>query len=267
MKTTKIIGHGSRKVLLFPGLLGTRDAFDEMMRYADCDAFQYAVGEYRGYGNARGEVGLLTLREVVIDAVRLVEFLGWDDFTVGGHSVGALVAQMLAVALPHRVNAIVSIAGLSAKGANGDPDRIAFMHALADSREKREVLVRSGTGGRYAESAVRRMVAATWFEIDGTALASYAIDATRTDIHAEVQKLDVPLLALIGEHDPNCTEAVARETTMRWYRRGTLEVLRGAGHYPALETPAATISTLERFVASADVRGKDELKKPSVAST
>lgn len=250
MKSMKLVGHGPKKILLFPGLLGTRDAFDEMLRYADLDAFQYAVAEYRGYGHARGDVGLLTLREVVIDAVRLVEYLGWTRLVVGGHSLGALVAQMLAVALPNRASAIVSIAGLSANGASTDPDRMAFMQSLADSHERREALVRTGTAGRYMEGVARQIVASTWDEIDGRALASYAADASRTDIREEVQKLDAPILVLVGEYDPNCTEAAARATTLRWYQHATLQILRGAGHYPTFETPAATLSALESFVAT-----------------
>jgi pimeloyl-ACP methyl ester carboxylesterase len=250
MKSFKLVGRGPQKVLLFHGLIGTRDAFDDMLRYADLDAFQYAVAEFRGYGHARREAGLLTLREAVIDAVKLVEFLAWNDFTVGGHSVGALVAQMLAVALPHRVNAIASIAGLSANGASADPDRVAFMRSVADSLERREALVTTGTGGQYTAAVVREIVAATWNDIDGRALASYALDASRTDVHTEVQSMDIPILALVGKHDPNCGEAAARETTLRWYRRATLEVMHGAGHYPMIETPAATVSALERFVAA-----------------
>ncbi|MFD1554820.1 alpha/beta fold hydrolase [Paraburkholderia silviterrae] len=249
----KLVGNGPGKVLLFPGLLGTRDAFDEMLRYADLDTFQYAVAEYRGYGHARNDVGLLTLREVVIDAVRLVEYLGWTRFAVGGHSLGALVAQMLAVALPTRANSIVSIAGLSAAGASAEPGRLSFMRSLADSRERREELVRKGTADRYAQAVARRIVASTWDEIDGHALTSYTSDASRTDIHEEVQKLDAPMLVLIGEYDPNCTEAAARDSTLRWYRHATLEILRGAGHYPMFETPVATMSAIESFVATQSV--------------
>lgn len=249
----KVIGHGPKKVLLFPGLLGTRDAFDEMLSYADLDEFQYAVAEYRGYGHARGDVGLLTLREVVVDAVRSLEYLGWTRVAVGGHSLGALVAQMLAVALPNRVNAIMSIAGLSASGASADPERMAFMQSLAASRERREALVRAGTAGRYVESVARKIVASSWDKIDGRALASYAADASRTDIHEAVQKLDAPILVLVGEYDPNCTAALATATTLRWYRHSTLEILHGAGHYPTFETPAATLTAIESFVAAASV--------------
>lgn len=248
MKTSKVVGHGPRKVLLFPGLLGTREAFDEMLRYADLDNFQYAIAEYRGYGNARGEKGLLTLREIVIDTVRFVEFLGWDKFTVSGHSIGALVAQMVAVALPARVETIISIAGLSAQGASRDPDRVAFLQSLAGSRERREALVRTGTAGRYGDSVIRQIAGATWDAIDGAALASYALDASRTDIHTQVQALDIPVLVLVGEHDPNCSQALARETTLSWYPNARLEVLAGSGHYPIVEAPAATVSALEQFL-------------------
>jgi pimeloyl-ACP methyl ester carboxylesterase len=251
MTTFKLIGRGPSKVLLFPGLLGTRDAFDDMLRYADLDAFQYVVFEYRGYGQARDEAGLFTLREAVIDAVRVVEFLGWTKLAAVGHSLGALVAQMLAVAFPNRIEAIVSIAGLSAKGASADPERRCFMQELAHSLEKREALVKLGTAGRYTRGVTRALAASTWHEIDGNALASYAHDASQTDIHQQVGSLEAPIL--VGEHDPNCSEAVARDTTLRWYRHAALQILRDAGHYPLFETAAATLSALEQHVAS--VRG------------
>jgi pimeloyl-ACP methyl ester carboxylesterase len=249
MTTFKLIGRGPSKVLLFPGLLGTRDAFDDMLRYADLDAFQYVVFEYRGYGQARDEAGLFTLHEAVIDAVRVVEFLGWTKLAVVGHSLGALVAQMLAVAFPNRIEAIVSIAGLSAKGASADPERRSFMQQLAHSLEKREALVKSGTAGRYMPGVTRALATSTWLEIDGNALARYAHDASRTDIHEQVGSLDAPILVLVGEHDPNCSAAVARDTTLCWYRHAALQILRGAGHYPLFETPAATLSALEQHVA------------------
>ncbi|MCP3728076.1 alpha/beta hydrolase [Paraburkholderia sp. CNPSo 3272] len=258
MKSFKLVGQGPRKVLLFPGLLGTRDAFDDMLRYADLDAFQYAIVEYRGYGHSKNEPGLFTLREVVIDAVRLVEFLGWNRLAVAGHSLGALAAQMLAVALPHRVDAIVSIAGLSAKGASADPQRQRFMQELAHSRERREALVHGATGNRYADGFARALVAVTWDNIDGDALTSYAIDASRTDIHAQVESLETPVLVLVGECDPNCSAAAARETMLRWCRLATLQVLPGVGHFPMVEAPAQTLSALEHYVAAGHAGTSDQ---------
>ena len=248
MKSFKLIGTGPRKVMLLPGLLGTRDAFDEMLRWADLEAFQYVVVEYRGYGQMRHEPGLRTLREVVIDATRLADFLGWTSFAVAGHSLGALAAQMLALALPRRVDAIVSIAGMSARGGSRDAARLALLREAAISPERRADLVAAGTARRYTDAFARAVVNSTWTAIDGEAFLSYALDANHTDIHAQVEGSEMPIHVLIGEHDAVNSEAVARDTTLKWYRRATLQVLAGAGHYPMLETPPVTTAALESFL-------------------
>lgn len=251
MKSFKLLGRGPDKVLLFPGLLGTRDAFDEMLKYADLDRFQFAVGEYRGYGESKNEPGLFTLREVVIDAVRLVDYLGWSRYAVAGHSLGGLAAQMLAIAMPQKVHAIVMIAGLAADGANRDPDRLQRLQALADSRQRREELVAAGTGGRYCPAMARSVVDRGWDRIDGQALVHYAMDASRTDVHDALQGIAAPVLAIVGEHDANCSASRARETTLRWYEHAALEIIPGAGHYLPLEAPVATMTLLERHVSAA----------------
>lgn len=250
MKSFKLVGRGPNKVILLPGLLGTRDAFDEMLAYADLDRFQYAVGEYRGYGESRTEPGLHNLREVVVDAVRLVDYLGWSTFSVAGHSLGALVAQMLAIALPQRVCAIVLIAGLAASGASRDPGRRQWMQELANSRQRREELVAVGAGGLFTPAMARAVVERTWNLIDGQALASYAADASQTDVHAQVQDIAAPVLAIVGENDSSCSASAAQETTLRWYRQASLEVVPGVGHYPPIEAPVATIALLERHVGA-----------------
>ena len=248
MMSFKLVGTGPRKVMLFPGLLGTRDAFDDLMRWADLDAFQYVAVEYRGYGQARKERGLMTLREVVIDATRLADYLGWSRFAVAGHSLGALAAQMLALALPQRVDAIVSIAGLDACGGSSDPQRVRMLQEAAVSRQRREELVAAGTAHRYSSAFARTVVDSSWDNIDGTAFASYAIDASRTDISQQVEGTDKPILMLVGQHDGSNMDEAVRATTLRWYRNATLQVLAGAGHYPVQETPAAASAALEAFL-------------------
>lgn len=258
MKSFKLIGTGPRKVMLLPGLLGTRDAFDEMLRWADLAAFQYVVVEYRGYGQMRLEPGLRTLREVVIDAARLADFLGWTSFAVAGHSLGALAAQMLALALPRRVDAIVSIAGMSARGGSSDPARLGLLREAAVSPVRRADLVAAGTARRYTDAFVRAVVDSTWTAIDGEALLSYALDASHTDLCTQVEGSEIPIHVLVGEHDAGNSEAVARDTTLKWYRHATLQVLAGAGHYPMLETPPVTIAALENFLR-AEVGAKPAL--------
>lgn len=249
MKSFKLVGIGTQKVLLFPGLMGTKDAFDAMLKYADLERFQYAVVDYRGYGCSKRMEGLFTLREAVVDACKLVEFLGWKNVAVGGHSLGALVAQMLAVAMPHRTSAILSIAGVSAKGPVSDPARAALMAEAATSAEKRQQIVKGGTANRCSDAFAHALVAATFAEISPAAFAGYASDASRTDIRDQVKELPHPVLAMVGEFDPACSEQAARETTATFFKQVEIQVIRGASHYPLYEAPAETIASLERFVS------------------
>ena len=250
MKSHKLIGYGERKLVFFPGLLGTRDALDPMLRYSDASRHQWAVGEYRGYGSLRKVAGLRTLREVVLDTVQMVEFLDWQDFTVVGHSMGGLVAQMVAVAMPRRVNAIVLLSGMGAGGACPDGRRLSTLAGGGVSREECEALVRAGTGGVYGRGVERAIVAASFADIDPQAMASYARDSLTTDIREQVRGLPHPVLELVGEHDPRRTPDMARQTTGEYYKNAVIESVPGAGHYLVHEAPLRVVSSIERFVGT-----------------
>jgi len=247
MNTFKVVGNGNIKVLLLPGLLGTQDAFDAMLAYADFERFQYAVMDYRGYGQSRRRPGLYTLGEIVTDATRMIDYLGWDSFTVAGHSLGALAAQMLALAMPARVSGLVSLAGMSAAGGARDPQRRQMLREAAQDPARRQAIVEAGTSGQYTPGFAAAVVRAGWDAIAPEAFAGYAHSAAETDISAQVKDSALRTLVLVGERDPANSASVARDGTMQWYRQATLEVLAGAGHYPMLEVPARTISAIERF--------------------
>jgi pimeloyl-ACP methyl ester carboxylesterase len=183
-----------------------------------------------------------------------VEFLGWKNLVVGGHSIGALVAQMLAIAMPHRTSAIVSIAGVSATGSASNPSRAALIAEAATSHEKRHSIVRGGTADRCSDAFARTLVSATFSEISSAAFTGYAKDASRTDVREQVKDLPHPVLAIVGEYDPECSEQSARESTATFFKQVEIQVVRGASHYPQYETPVETIASLERFVDKSLVR-------------
>jgi pimeloyl-ACP methyl ester carboxylesterase len=247
MNNFKLVGAGPRKILLLPGLLGTRDAFDAMLAYADTATYQYACFEYRGYGEALHEAGACTLDEALGDIGAAVAQLDWGRFTVAGHSIGALLAQMLALQMPQHAQALVSLAGMSARGGARDPQRQQMLARAAIDEAQRRRMVDAGTGGHYGPGFASAVVQSTWHAIRPDAFAGYASDAARIDISAQVDGSGLPLLALVGEFDPVNTAALARETTLRWYRNARLDVLPGAGHYLMLEAPAACVSAIEAF--------------------
>jgi pimeloyl-ACP methyl ester carboxylesterase len=250
MNTFKTVGVGSKKVLLLPGLLGTQDSFDAMLEYADKDTYQYAVMDYRGYGRSKNVPGLYTLREIVTDAVKLLDYLKWTDVTVVGHSFGALVAQMLALDIPGRMKGVVSLAGMTAKGGSRDPARLQLLQDAAQDAVKREAIVTAATGNQYTPGFASAVVQATWPDIAAPAFAGYALDASQSDISHAVEGSQTPILVIIGERDPANTADIAIATTLRSYRHASLEVIPGVGHYPMFEAPARTLTVIERFAAA-----------------
>jgi pimeloyl-ACP methyl ester carboxylesterase len=63
-----------------------------------------------------------------------------------------------------------------------------------------------------------------------------------------VQGNPVPVLVVVGEHDPALGAPVMRQTFLQHYPNASLEVLPNAGHYSMFETPVALLTCAERFL-------------------
>lgn len=255
MTTYKIVGTGSTKVLLLPGLMGTQAAFDAMLAFADLERFQYAVMDYRGYGASRHRDGLFTLAEIAADAAALAGHLDWQRFAIAGHSIGALAGQMAALAMPDKVQGLVSVAGMNGGGGARDPKRRQLLLDAASDLDKRIALIDAGSGRQYGAGFARAVAQSSWEQIAPAAMTAYAEDAAATDLAQRVAGSALPLLAIVGELDPVNTADRARASTLLWYRRSSLDLFQGVGHYPMIEAPARTVGAIERFVAGAKATG------------
>lgn len=245
MNTFKSYGGGDAKILVLTGLLGGQSAFDAALPHADASAFQYAVMDYRGYGLSQHIVGQHTVIEAVTDAVHLLEYLGWSRCTVVGHSLGGLVAQMLALAKPKTVTQLVLVAGASASGLKADAVRRQLFDAAAEDLTARCKMVEAGTGGRYSREGCMAIAARGFGSTAPTAFRGLVQSALATDVSAQVRGSVLPTTVIVGAHDPAVTAAAARATTLEWYRNAELEVLDG-GHYPQDELPLALTARLEQ---------------------
>lgn len=146
LTTFRVVGTGDTKVLFLPGLFGANEAFDAILAFADTMRFQYVVMDYRGYGCSKRMSGQYTLSEVVADAIRLLDDLGWAETHLIGHSIGALVSQMLAVEAPGRIQSLISLAGMNARGASSDQSRIRMLDEAAHHLDQRIALIHMGVG-------------------------------------------------------------------------------------------------------------------------
>ncbi|WP_405861321.1 alpha/beta hydrolase [Streptomyces sp. NBC_00090] len=108
--------------------------------YLDGSAFSYAFLDCRGYGEAMDTPGTYTMEEVTADVLAVADDLGWNTFSVIGHSMGGKAAQLMLLDAPSRVRSIVGISPAPASGfpLEGEMWEL-FVGAVEDSGNRRTI--------------------------------------------------------------------------------------------------------------------------------
>ncbi|MBA9002526.1 alpha/beta fold hydrolase [Thermomonospora cellulosilytica] len=243
-----ILGSGPNRVIALHGWFGDRTQWRRLHPYLDGDAFTYAFPEYRGYGDARDLTGDYTLTEIAGDVIALADKLGWDTFSLVGHSMGGTVMQRVMLDAPGRVRRLVGVSPVPASGVPFDEEGWALFAGAAAEPANRRAIIDFTTGNRMPSRWLDEMVAASVGNCDPAAFRAYLDAWARTDYHKEIVGNPTPALVIAGAHDPALSPDVMRQTWLEWYPNAELAVLADAGHYAVEETPLALISHIERFL-------------------
>ncbi|MFI9644947.1 alpha/beta fold hydrolase [Streptomyces sp. NPDC052040] len=249
----EVHGDGPHKVFAVHGWLADRAAYATVLPDLDRGAFTYALVDLRGYGAARGATGTFGTAEAAADLVALADRLGWDRFSVIGHSMGGAVAQRLLALAPGRLRRIVGVSPVPASGLALPADQWELFAGAAHRPASRRVILDVTTGGRAPAAWLDRMVARSLAHSDATAFRAWLDSWAREDFHTEVEGAAVPALAVTGALDPALTTQLLRETWLRWYPGGALVELASAGHYAMDEAPLDLIRAVEDFLRAEDV--------------
>ena len=103
------IGSGDRHVLAVHGWFGSARGWGSLPEFLDRSTYTYAFMDLRGYGGRKQVAGEFTMEEAGADAITLADELGWDRFSVIGHSMGAKVAHQVLLQAPDRVDELVGL--------------------------------------------------------------------------------------------------------------------------------------------------------------
>ena len=246
------LGHGPHAVIVLHGWFGDAHAFSPMEAALDGAAFSYVFMDNRGYGGMRGAAGNYSMEEVARDALALADALGFATFSVVGHSMGGMALERLALLAPLRLRKLVAVAPVPSCGVALDgAARQLFLDASGNQQARRAIIDRS-TGGRLPATWLDWKAQYSWESADPVAFARYFLAWSGTDFSEEIKaaRVELPLLALVGEHDPRFDAALMRRTYLAWYPQARLEVLANAGHYPMNETPLALAASIEAFLST-----------------
>ena len=251
MNTTyRLIGQGPHKVICIHGWFGSAEGWGPFVESLDTQAFSYAFMDCRGYGGAKAQKGEYSAEEVARDVLTLADHLGWERFSLIGHSMGGMYVQRVLVEAPQRVNKIVALTPVPADGYPFDEAGYAFFDSAADSPDVRRQIIDKTTGNRLTPVWIERIARHSLDHASREAFAAYLKAWARSNFAEQIMGNPVPLLTLIGEHDPAMNETLVQDTFLAWYPNVEFEIMANAGHYPMFETPVALATSVERFLGA-----------------
>lgn len=247
-----VTGTGAAKVLVLHGWFGDRTSFDSIRGYLDPDRFSYAFVDYRGYGQALAEPGDHTVSEAAADVLATADALGWQQFSLVGHSMGGLVAQHVLTLDVQRVRAIAGISPVPATGISFDEQGWELFSGARDELKNRRAIIDFTTGSRlpacWLDEMVQRSVSRSDETAFGRYLESWAASGTDSTVREQIQGSGLPVLVIAGAHDPALSPHFMNDTWLAWYPNAELVVFNDAGHYAPDEAPLLLVSELERFL-------------------
>ncbi len=263
-------GAGGRPLLLLHGFTGAKEDFTDWLDSLAALGWHAVAPDQRGHGDSDQPEAesAYSFERFVDDAVALVDALGWDRFVLLGHSMGGMIAQLLAVRSPQRLRGLVlmdthhrgikideGLADLAAAVAKADG-----MEALADAMDAlaaaspeaaplgsaADARLRAERPG-YAEFGRRKLLASSPAMYTAIMPALVRRDGS-PDRLADLAALEVPTLVLVGEQDTPFLRASDRMADA--IAGAELVVIPGAGHSPQFEAPETWWDALTGFLDS-----------------
>ncbi|WP_030294181.1 alpha/beta fold hydrolase [Streptomyces katrae] len=242
------IGTGPVRVIVLHDWFGTSANWGSVLDYLDPEGFSYAFLDYRGYGDRRDVAGRYSLPEIADDVLALADEIGWDTFSLMGHSMGGKAMQQVLVRAPERIEKLIGINPVPAGPYEMDDATHALFHGAAHSAGNRRTILDLVTGHRASRHWLDRMIAHSLDVSRPEAFGAYLASWQPLDLSAAVKGSTVPVLVLVGEYDLALTPEVMRATWQVAYPNCRVHPVPGAGHYPPHETPVAFAAAVEAFL-------------------
>lgn len=242
-------GSGNSRAIVLHGWLGDWQLFEPMLPALDPARLCFAFMDCRGYGRSRDMAGPYDMARIAADALALADHLGWDRFSLIGHSMGGKAALRTALLAPGRIERICAITPVWAAPAPFDADTLALFRSAAGSIDAREGIIANTTGGRlpsvWSHALAERSLAVS----DPAAFSAYLESWAFDDFAGEANALKQETLVIVGAHDRGVPEAAARTNWLGGLQGARLSILPDAGHYPMQECPLILAATVAGFLA------------------
>lgn len=208
------------------------------------------IVDLRGFGASNSAPGPYSIETFAADLADLIDALGLDPAVVIGHSMGATVAQRLAIDRPEAIEALVLIAPVPASGIPYSPKLLDFLRGTAGKPEQAAKWLDALTVTKQSPEARALLLEAAAATSAEVALESFA-SWQPGDFSVEAATIETPTLVLAPDRD---RPEFVRERVADIIAGSRFEIVAECGHYAPVDRPRELAARIETFVAALDAR-------------
>ena len=217
--------------------------------------FRLTIFDNRGAGQSDSPSGPYTTVQMAQDTLALMSALEIERAHIVGHSLGAYIAQHIAINAPERVDKLVLIGGKAYQDTLGKLRRensIALMKAGVDKRLRLENSMLWVFGEKFLSDTrnVNNYIQINQNNSHPQSEAGYLGQAAATlthDTREQLTKIAADTLVITGQDDIN-TPLYHAELLVEKIPRAQLQIIADCGHIPQLEQPRALQQLLQDFL-------------------
>lgn len=245
-------GQQNELVLLLHGVGSSASTWNELLPLLN-PGFTVIAPDYRGHGYSEAPPVPYVIDDYVTDVLRLLDELGVAAAHIVGFSIGAVIAEAVALAAPERISSLVL---LNTIGDRTEEERV---RALA-----RLEVIRSTDPAEVAVTSAARWFTPAFIESNPELVAgevgivsvtdhvpyaaSYEVLAT-TEIIDQLSAIDLPTLIVTGENDVGSTPRMSRAVHEK-IARSQMVVVDDLQHYLHIEGAQTIADLINGFIRS-----------------
>lgn len=255
-------GSGGRPLLLLHGFTGAKEDFADWLDPLGEAGWHAVAPDHRGHGASSKPAteDAYSFQIMAVDAMRLVDALGWGRFSLLGHSMGGMVAQYMALAEPGRLDGLVlmdtshgaigglepdlvqaAVAVVRTQGVDALADLLVGRQSPLDTEAHRRMLAERPGYAAFEDRKFRSTAGALY-----AAMAAQFIETPDRLDRLEALPSSLPVLVIVGEEDVPFLDPSERMAAT--IPGASLSVIPEAGHSPQFENPGAWWSALSGFL-------------------
>jgi non-heme chloroperoxidase len=238
-------------VILLHGTSDSWNSFAPILPLLSSAYHVFALDQ-RGHGDSSKLACCYTMNDFAADVVAFMDAKGIDRATVVGHSMGSMIAQLVAIHYPKRVDRLVLAGSMVVVSNPGLMEFNAFVQTLSDPidpafvRDFQTSTVNESIPSAFLEKAVSeslKVPAHVWRQM----MASFV----EQDTSEQIQKITAPTLVVWGGKDTYWPRE-EQEMLVQAIPQATLHVYEEAGHALHWEQPGRFVIDFEKFMQATE---------------